>query len=127
MKEGLLAAAAVALFLAGPQGAAAGGQSVSPGEAVFIRECAKCHQTGAGARNRIGPALTGIIGRQAGTVAGYDNYSDALRQSGIVWTSENLRGFVKDPKSMVLGTTQVYRGLEDDASITLLIEFLQTK
>ncbi|WP_161957315.1 c-type cytochrome [Aestuariivirga litoralis] len=127
MTKGPFAAAAVALILAGPQGAAAGGQGVSPGAAVFIRECAKCHQAGAGARNRIGPALTGIIGRQAGTVPGYDNYSDALRQSGIVWTPENFRSFVKDPKSMVIGTTQVYRGLKDDESISLLIEYLEEK
>jgi len=82
---------------------------------------------GENARNRVGPVLNGIFGRQAGTVPGFKNYSDALRQSGIIWTPENFRSFVKDPKGMVIGTTQIYKGLGDDESITLLIEFLQTK
>ena len=100
---------------------------LSPGEAVFVKECAKCHQVGENARNRVGPVLNGILGRQAGTVPGFKNYSDALRQSGIVWTAENLRVFIQDPKGMVIGTTQVYKGLKSDESVTLLIEFLKTK
>lgn len=100
---------------------------LSPGEAIFVRECAKCHQVGANARNRVGPVLNGILGRQAGTVPGFKNYSDALRQSGIVWTVENMRVFIQDPKGMVIGTTQVYKGLKNDESVTQLIEFLKTK
>lgn len=98
-----------------------------PGEAVFVRECARCHQVGDNAKNRVGPVLNGILGRQAGTVPGFKNYSDALRQSGIIWTPENFRSFVKDPKGMVVGTTQIYKGLKNDESITVLIEFLKTK
>ena len=100
---------------------------LAPGEAIFVKECTRCHQVGANAKNRIGPQLNGIFGRQAGTVPGFKNYSDALRQSGIIWTPENFRSFVKDPKAMVIGTTQVYKGLKDDESVTQLIEFLKTK
>lgn len=119
---------AVVIGLLAAQLPAAGAEHMLPaGEAVFIRECARCHQVGENARNRVGPVLNGIFGRQAGTVPGFKNYSDALRQSGIIWTPENFRSFVKDPKGMVIGTTQIYKGLDNDESITLLIEFLQTK
>lgn len=117
----------VALGLAVQVAAASSEHMLSPGEAIFVRECAKCHQVGENARNRVGPVLNGIIGRQAGTVPGYKNYSDALRQSGIVWTVENLRVFIQDPKGMVIGTTQVYKGLKNDENAIQLIEFLKTK
>lgn len=127
MKRALTVAASFTVIVALGCGVADADHLVSPGEAVFIRECAKCHQVGENARNRVGPVLNGIFGRQAGTVPGFRNYSDALRQSGIIWTAENFRSFVKNPKAMVVGTKQVYRGLKDDESVTLLIEFLKTK
>lgn len=116
-----------AVSLAAQAATALSEHMLSPGEAIFVRECAKCHQVGVNARNRVGPVLNGILGRQAGTVPGFKNYSDALRQSGIVWTVENMRVFIQDPKGMVIGTTQVYKGLKNDESVTQLIEFLKTK
>ena len=120
------AVVAVALLAAGT-GTASADQLLPAGEAVFIKQCAKCHQVGPNAKNRVGPVLNSIIGKQAGTVPGFKNYSDALRRSGIIWTPENFRNFIKDPKGMVVGTTQIYKGMQDDESITLLIEYLKAK
>lgn len=100
---------------------------LSPGQIVFIKECAKCHQVGPNAQNRIGPVLNSIFGRQAGTVEGFRNYSEAMRRSGVVWTPEHFREFVKDPKTMIAGTTQIYSGLKDEEAITQLTEFLKTQ
>ena len=50
---------------------------VSAGEAVFKR-CASCHAIGAGAKNKVGPELNGLIGRVAGTAPDY-NYSAAMK------------------------------------------------
>ena len=98
---------------------------LSPGQVVFIKECAKCYQIGPNAKNRIGPVLNAIFGKQAGTVEGFGNYSEAMRRSGIIWTPEHFRQFIKDPKTMIDGTTQIYKGLKDEQSITALIEFLK--
>ena len=100
---------------------------LSPGQIVFIKECAKCHQVGPNARNRIGPVLNAIFGKRAGTVEGFRNYSEAMRRSGIIWTPEHFRLFIRDPKSIIEGTTQIYKGLKDEQSITALIEFLKTQ
>ena len=127
MRANLTSLMMAAACLAAQVATASAEHMLSPGEAIFVRECAKCHQVGANARNRVGPVLNGILGRQAGTVPGFKNYSDALRQSGIVWTVENMRVFIQDPKGMVIGTTQVYKGLKNDESVTQLIEFLKTK
>ena len=70
----MLAAAAVALTMAATPSFAAG--DATAGQAVFAK-CAVCHNIGAGAKNKIGPALTGVVGRQPGTFAGF-NYSPAM-------------------------------------------------
>ena len=55
-------------------------QDAAAGEKVF-GVCKTCHQIGETAKNAVGPVLNGIIGRKAGSVAGY-SYSDANKNSG---------------------------------------------
>ena len=55
--------------------AAASAQDVEKGETSF-RKCRLCHAVGENAQNKIGPALNGLDGRHAGTVANFA-YSDA--------------------------------------------------
>ena len=100
-------------------------QPLSQGQVVFVRECAKCHQIGPDAKNRIGPHLNGLFGRKAGSVEGFKNYSEANRTANFVWTEDLLRQYIKDPKGMMMGTTQVYRGLMNDADIEALIVYLR--
>ena len=103
---------------------AAAADELSEGKRVFIRECAKCHEVGPHARNRVGPQLNGLVGRKAGSVEDFKYYSAANKEAGFVWTPEVLARFVRDPKSMLIGSTQVYRGLKDEAEVKALIEYL---
>ena len=64
--------------------------------------CTACHQVD-GTGNMVGPGLKGVIGRTAGTRAGYE-YSAGLKASGIVWTAEKLAQFLQDPFAMVPDT-----------------------
>lgn len=66
-------------------------------------KCKVCHTFEQGGKNKTGPNLFGVIGRQAGQAEGY-RYSDALKNSGITWTEDNLRKFIEDSKGMVPGT-----------------------
>jgi cytochrome c len=45
-------------------------QDATAGEKVF-GVCKACHQIGENAKSAVGPALNGVIGRKAGSVAGY--------------------------------------------------------
>ena len=45
-------------------------QDAAAGEKVF-GVCKTCHQIGETAKNGVGPVLNGVIGRKAGSVAGY--------------------------------------------------------
>jgi len=79
MKRFATAALAVAAALASP--ACAGGDPEA-GRALFRSICTLCHSNAPG-QNKVGPSLFGVVGRHAGSVAGY-SYSDANKNSGIV-------------------------------------------
>lgn len=97
---------------------------VAAGQAVFESNCQRCHTIGSNARNVFGPQLNGLFGRKAGTAEGY-HYTDAMRDSGIVWSAQTLAAFVKDPNSVVSGTKMQFWGLNDEQKIADLLLYLQ--
>ena len=101
----------------------ASAQDAGEGEKVFAT-CKACHQIGEGAKNAIGPELNGVVGRKAGSVAGY-NYSDANKNSGITWDESNLAEYLKDPKVKVPGTKMIFAGIKDEKKVQDLIAFLK--
>lgn len=102
---------------------AASAQDPAEGEKVFAT-CKTCHQIGEGAKNAIGPELNGVVGRKAGSVAGY-SYSDANKNSGITWDEANLAEYLKDPKAKVPSTKMIFAGIKDEKKVQDLIAFLK--
>jgi cytochrome c len=98
-------------------------QNAEAGEKIFA-VCKACHQIGETAKNSVGPVLNGVIGRKAGSVAGY-SYSAANKDSGITWDEATFREYIKDPKAKIPGTKMIYAGLKDEQKITDLIAFLK--
>ena len=92
------------------------------GEEIF-RKCVTCHTVEAGGRNRVGPRLAGLFGRTAGSVGDF-RYTDALRQSGIVWNEATLDAYLRDSEAFVPGT-KMYGGLTLDADRMDLIAYLR--
>lgn len=113
----LVAAAALALL---PVSASAA--DIARGEQLW-RKCASCHTLEANGRNRAGPRLHGVFGRVAGSVADY-KYSDALKNSGIIWNDQTLDAYIKDAEGFVPGT-KMYGGLSQDADRADLLTFLK--
>jgi cytochrome c len=106
-----------------PQGAIA---DLRPPEATFdpiFEPCAHCHQIGVGALMTTGPSLQGLIGRRAGQLAGYP-FSDAMRDSSIVWDPATLDRFIASPQSIVPGTRMIYAGMDDPEQRKALIDFI---
>ena len=101
----------------------ASAQDAAAGEKVFA-VCKACHQVGETAKNVVGPLLNGVIGRKAGTVAGY-SYSAANKDSGITWDEATFREYIKDPKAKIPGTKMIYAGLKDEQKTSDLIAFLK--
>lgn len=64
--------------------------------------CLGCHS--AASENRpTGPNLHDLVGRKAGTRAGYF-YSEPLKASGITWNAATLDRYLANPSAMVPGT-----------------------
>ena len=114
MATGVALATLVALAFEAPAADA------KAGEAVYGR-CAACHSL---AHDRAGPRHCGLIGRRAGSVAGYD-YSEAMRRSGLVWTPRTLDRFLAAPMEVVPGTSMGYAGIADPRERADLIAYLE--
>jgi cytochrome c len=98
------------------------GANPDAGRDVFRQYCIGCHSIEC---NRSGPQLRGLLGRTAGTVPDFDGYSEAMKNSGIVWNEDTLDAFLKDPVSIVpKNAMSTFRGLPDDSARQNLIEFL---
>ena len=115
--------AALALLAAALPAHAEGGDATA-GELVFKRQCAVCHSPLDG-KNMMGPSLFGLIGRKAGTVAGF-KYSAANQASDLVWDAEKLDPYLTNPRAVVPGTTMAYGGLKLDGQRSDLIAYLTT-
>lgn len=115
--------AALAVFLAAglllPDTASA---QQADGERLFRQRCGACHTMDSG-QNRVGPHLSGVVGRTAGNVEGA-RYSAAMRESGIVWDSRTLDTFLAAPRQMVPGTTMTV-GVPNAQQRTAIIGFLE--
>ena len=97
--------------------------SPEEGEQTFKR-CRACHTIAEGGENGIGPNLWGIVGRQVASAAGFAKYSDALRDSGGVWSVERIDTFLTSPHETIEGTRMPFVGLDQPHGRADLIAYL---
>jgi len=124
---GAAGAALAALALLAALAPARAQSEATRGWAVFQNRCASCHSLNAAeAATLPGAPLIGLIGRRAGTAAGFD-YSPALAEAGrdgLVWTRETLVRFLDDPERAVPGTFMSLRPFRDSADLVALLDYL---
>jgi cytochrome c len=121
----LLIIAGTALLALTAQASADG--DAAKGEKVF-RKCKACHAVGPDAKNKVGPELNGIVGRDWGAVEGYKYSANLLEMSdGKVWDVETLDAYLTKPKDMIPKGKMAFAGLrkEDDRAdvIAYLAQF----
>jgi cytochrome c len=93
------------------------------GERVFKR-CLACHMVGEDAKPRVGPVLNALIGRKAGTYEGF-KYTDANKNSGLVWDEATLTDYLRNPRAKIPGTSMAFPGIKKDEEIADLIAYLK--
>lgn len=122
MQARLLFATLLAAGLAAPASA----QDVEAGEKVF-NKCKACHMVGPEAKNRVGPALQGVVGRPIASVPDF-KYSDAMlakKDEGFTWSEETLAEYLADPKAYIPGNKMTFVGLKKPEEIANVIAYIE--
>jgi cytochrome c len=95
------------------------------GEKVFAK-CKACHKLDG--TDGTGPHLNGVVDRPKASIAGFP-YSDALKaMSADAWTTDNMNGFLTNPKTYAPGTKMSFAGLgkvEDRANVIAYLATLK--
>jgi alcohol dehydrogenase (cytochrome c) len=112
----------VTCSLFGGRASAAG--DAAAGKAVFANQCSSCHTTEVG-KNGFGPSLAGVLGRKAGSLAGF-NFSPAMAQAGLTWDEKTLDLFLTSSTKEVPGTSMsvVLPNAMDRANVIAYLETL---
>lgn len=103
------------------------GPNVSRGAALY-KNCRACHDIGPAAGTRVGPDLTGIVGRPAASIEGF-SYSKALHtagEEGLVWSRSLLDQYLAAPTDFLPGNKMAFVGLDDAEARRNLIGYLAT-
>ncbi len=128
MSRAIAALASLFALAAAPSMAQDASGNAEAGQKVFT-QCRACHTIDKGGRATVGPNLFGIIGRTAGTFEGF-RYSppmQAKRAENFVWTEENLRAYIRDPKAVVPRGSMSYVGLKNEQQLNDLMAYLRAQ
>jgi cytochrome c len=98
---------------------------LSHGEKVF-KKCSACHIVAKGGKNKIGPALYGIVGKASAVSEGY-SYSKALKAHGKNWSFEELNAYLLKPQAHIKGTKMAFAGLRKDKDRASVILYLNSQ
>jgi cytochrome c len=115
--------ATVAALIIHASAGAALAQDLANGQHAF-NKCLPCHSIGPGAGNKIGPELDGLDGRHSGIAANF-SYSDANKNSGIVWNEATFKEYIRDPQAKVPGTKMTFAGIKNDNEINDLWAYIK--
>lgn len=94
------------------------------GKKVF-KKCKACHVVEE-EKNKVGPHLINIFGRQPGSLEGF-KFSKAMKTYGEakVWDEATLAEYLAAPKKVVKGTKMAFAGLKKDKDLANVIAYLK--
>ena len=96
--------------------------SVEHGQKIF-KKCSACHSVKKGGKNKIGPALYNVLGRNMAALEDY-KYSKALIVFGKSWTFDQMNRFLIKPQAYIKGTKMAFAGLKKEKDRASIILFM---
>jgi cytochrome c len=91
-------------------------QAPADGKALFEKRCSGCHALD---RDKEGPRLGGVYGRTGGSVEPF-HYSEALKNSRIKWTEENLEKWLTDTEKLVRNNDMAFHVEKADERLEII-------
>src|SRR6266540_4639185 len=107
--QGLIRMLALLALL--PGSAAVGAGDAKRGAQLF-GQCMACHSVEPG-EHMTGPSLAHIWNRKAGTVDGFQRYSEPMKRLGITWNEAALDKWLANPEKFLPGTSMTFPGLKE--------------
>jgi cytochrome c len=98
----------------------ASGTDAERGREAFEKRCTGCHALD---KIKVGPPLRGIYGRNAGKDPQFA-YSDAVKNTSIVWDESTLARWLTDTESVIPDNDMAFR-LNDPSDRANIIAYLR--
>jgi len=95
--------------------------------AKVFKKCVSCHMIGDKSKNRVGPHLNNIIGREIAVLEDY-RYSKAMiayAEKEPVWSEAVLDAYLANPRKAVKGTRMSFAGLRKEKDRHNVIEYMK--
>ncbi len=93
------------------------------GATLFKQQCGTCHTTTLSEPIRQGPPLVGVIGRRAGSFAGF-HYSAGFAKADFTWDAAKLDSWLTNPQEVIPGAVMAYRQAKPEVR-TAIITYLK--
>ena len=99
-------------------------QVIEAGRKSFDTNCGECHTIVKDGRPVMGPNLWGLMGKKLGSNHAEFTYSDALFNSTLTWTPENLDKWIESPPEFVPDNAMPFIGLKDPAERKAIVAYI---
>jgi|TARA_B100001029_G_C15036165_1_gene440293 cytochrome c len=99
--------------------------TVEHGQKVF-KKCSACHVVAKGGKNKIGPALYGVMGRKSASISDY-KYSKALIAHSKTWSYDEMNAYLIKPQAHIKGTKMAFAGLKSEKDRASVMLYMNSK
>lgn len=99
--------------------------NIKAGKKTFRRKCMSCHTIDKGGKDRTGPNLWGIVGRNRAASETF-RYSNTMKMLGGTWSETDIGSFIAGPRTFLPDTKMTFAGLKDATDRANVLAYLKT-